>query len=172
MPFRLCDAPATFQRFMNGMLGEVAPLNVFIYLDNLLITTKDKAHNVKLTKRILTNFFNQKLYGQSRKSEIFINTTKFLGFKISKEKMATTTKSTNNVNTFSQPRSGKQLQSFLGKANYLRQFVSSFSATTAQLYGLLKKKGENKNKVTWTTAAQEAFEKVKSSLDEPKEFFD
>jgi Reverse transcriptase (RNA-dependent DNA polymerase) len=76
-PFRLSNAPATVQRFMNGILGDMAPENVFIYLDNVLIATKDKVHNVELTKKIPTILINQKLYGRSRKREFFKKPTKF-----------------------------------------------------------------------------------------------
>ena len=41
MPFGLLNAPATFQRYVNKILVEKLNIFVIIYLDNILIYTKD-----------------------------------------------------------------------------------------------------------------------------------
>ena len=37
MPFRLCDAPATFQRLMQNTLGELNLMYCMIYLDDVIV---------------------------------------------------------------------------------------------------------------------------------------
>ena len=37
MPFRLTNAPAAFQRFMNNIFSDLLDVSVIIYLDNILI---------------------------------------------------------------------------------------------------------------------------------------
>ena len=40
MPFRLCNAPVTFQRLMQNCLGELNLMYFFIYLDNIIVFSK------------------------------------------------------------------------------------------------------------------------------------
>ena len=60
------------------------------------------------------------------------------------------------------PRSKKDVQSFIGKINFLRWFIPIFSETIKQITTMLKKDQE----IKWTTEAKNAFEKIKVSLTE------
>ena len=41
MPFSLFNAPVTFQRYVNKILAENLDIFVIVYLDDILIYTKD-----------------------------------------------------------------------------------------------------------------------------------
>ena len=53
MPFALCNAPATFQGMMNEILREFLDQGVVVYLDDILIYSKDKDSHVKLVQQVL-----------------------------------------------------------------------------------------------------------------------
>ena len=52
MPFGLCNAPATFQRLMQSCLGELNLTYCLIYLDNVIVYTKDEEHLDRLRNHI------------------------------------------------------------------------------------------------------------------------
>ena len=58
MPFGLTNAPATFQRFMNDVFGDLLDVCILVYLDNILIYTwdfSDKCHSAfKTLKKAFT----------------------------------------------------------------------------------------------------------------------
>jgi hypothetical protein len=79
------------------------------------------------------------------------------------------------IQTLSFPRSKKEVQSFLGKINFLRRFVSNFVELVKYITSMLKKG----NEVKWTSDAREYFDQIKKALNEelvliirdyPKEF--
>ena len=74
------------------------------------------------------------------------------------------------------PRSKKDVQSFIGKINFLRWFIPNFPETIKQITVMLKKDQQ----VKWIAEAKNSFEKIKIdlteapmlvSLDFSKEFF-
>ena len=60
------------------------------------------------------------------------------------------------------PRSKKDVQSFIGKINFLRWFIPTFAETIKQITTMLKKDQE----VKWTTEARNSFKKIKLDLPE------
>ena len=66
------------------------------------------------------------------------------------------------INTMSLPRSKKEVQSFLGKINFLRRFVSNFVELVKHITVILRKGNEAK----WTTEPRESFVQIKKSLTE------
>ena len=60
------------------------------------------------------------------------------------------------------PRSKKDVQSFIGKINFLRWFIPNFAETIKHITTMLKKDQE----VNWTAEAKNSFEKIKMALTE------
>jgi hypothetical protein len=61
------------------------------------------------------------------------------------------------------PRTKRQLQSFLGLANWLREYVPLYATIAAPLTDLLVAK----KPFRWTDAAQKAFDDLKTAIDQP-----
>ena len=60
------------------------------------------------------------------------------------------------------PRNKKQIQSFIGKINFLRWFIPNFAEIVKQITKMLKKDQD----VKWTPEAKLSFEKIKQALTE------
>ena len=129
MPFGLSTAPATFQRFLQSVLGPVRH-KVIHYVDDILIhdaTLTGHDHTLREVERKL------------RQASIEINETKserrkrsvtFVGLNISKGKLGASLP----VTDWPVPRTKPEWQSALGYANCFRDFVPGFSDLTAGLY--------------------------------------
>jgi hypothetical protein len=66
------------------------------------------------------------------------------------------------IQTLSLPRSKKEVQSFLGKINFLRRFVSNFAELVKHITSMLRKG----NEVKWTVESRESFNQIKKALTE------
>uniref|UniRef100_A0A803TSY3 Gypsy retrotransposon integrase-like protein 1 n=1 Tax=Anolis carolinensis TaxID=28377 RepID=A0A803TSY3_ANOCA len=79
-----------------------------------------------------------------------------------------------DVREWGVPQTRRQLQSFLGFANFYRSFIKGFAQITAPLTELLKTKGKGETakvkapgaKLSWTPECQKAFETLKERFTE------
>jgi hypothetical protein len=66
------------------------------------------------------------------------------------------------IQSLSLPRTKKEVQSFLGKNNFLRRFVSKFSELVKHIMTMLRKG----NEVKWTIDSRDSFNQIKKALNE------
>lgn len=67
------------------------------------------------------------------------------------------------IRKWPEPKNVKELQQFIGLANYYRKFVCNFSKIAYPLYKLLK----NNIKWIWNNKYKNSFEKIKNAIIEP-----
>ncbi len=65
------------------------------------------------------------------------------------------------IKTWPQPTTIKELQRFLGFSNFYRRFIQNYSTLTNPLTNLLRNKPRS---LSWSIAAKEAFQKLKTSF--------
>jgi len=53
MPFRLTNASAVFQRFMNDVFSDLLDMCIVVYLDNILIYSDDIMQHQSYVKEVL-----------------------------------------------------------------------------------------------------------------------
>jgi hypothetical protein len=146
IPFGLMNARATFQRAMDkSFIGEKNKF-VVIYLDDITVFSKsNKEHCCHLRKV----FLKCRSFGISlnRKKSLFaMKEGKLLGHIVSIEGVKINPRRVEAIQALSIPSSRKEVQSFLGKINFLRRFVSNF-AEVVRLITTMLRKG---NEVRWT----------------------
>jgi len=84
MTFGLCNAPATFQTFMDTQFADfLATSKVVIYLGDILIMATTLVELVKLTHGILQQLLNLNLYLQPEKCSFNQTSMEYLGLIIS-----------------------------------------------------------------------------------------
>jgi Reverse transcriptase (RNA-dependent DNA polymerase) len=67
MPFGISNAPSVFQPFLNAIISQVAPNNVLVYLDDILIATNTRKKNNAITRQIIEALLSRKFYRKSEK---------------------------------------------------------------------------------------------------------
>ena len=63
--------------------------------------------------------------------------------------------------TWKSPKTEHQLMSFLGFANYYREFIMGYAVKVYSMKQLMRHKGK---KFTWNKAAEASFQRIKTEL--------
>jgi ribonuclease HI len=146
MPFGLMNAGATFQRAMDiAFVGEKDKF-VLIYLDDITVYSSSHEEHLKHLKKV---FLKCRQFGISlnpKKSQFALRKGKLLGHIVSAEGVMIDPARVEAIQKLSLPRSKKDIQSLLGKINFVRRFVPNFAELVKHITCMLKKGAE----VKWT----------------------
>jgi hypothetical protein len=88
MPFRLTNTPATFQAYVNRALAGLIDVYLVVYLDNILIFSKDKKTYIQHVREVLKRLIKWKLFIKLSKYAFHANRVEFLGFVVSRDGVA------------------------------------------------------------------------------------
>ncbi|KAI2646182.1 Transposon Tf2-9 polyprotein [Labeo rohita] len=138
MPFGLCNSPAAFQHFINDVLQDMLGRWCYAYLDDILIYSRTLEEHTQHVRAVLQRLLAHQLFCKLEKCAFHQHTTTFLGFVISAQGVAMDPQKLEAVRSWPLPTSLKQLQRFLGFANFYRRFIRGFSSTAAPLTALTK----------------------------------
>src|SRR4051812_49397793 len=163
MSFGLTNAPATFSRLMNYIFMEYLDKFVVVYLDDILVYSKNEEEHAEHLRLILEKLQEHKLYAKYSKCEFWLPEVTYLGHMISKDGIAVTPEHIQAILDRTPPKTVKQVRSFLGLAKYCRRFVENFSNIAKPLTNLLHKGV----KFEWTDKCQESFQALKDKLTSP-----
>lgn len=157
MPFGLANAPAKFQDFMNTVLQGYLDEFCTVYLDDILIYSKNEKEHINQVRKVMKRLEEHNLRLRPEKCEFHQEEVEFLGSRISARGITMDPEKVRAIQEWETPGTVKDLQSFLGFANFYRRFIQGYSKITAPLTELTKKE----QKYQWTPAAQEAFNELK-----------
>ncbi|CAM4572737.1 unnamed protein product [Lepidochelys olivacea] len=161
LPFGLRNAPATFQRLVDGLLAGLGEYAV-AYLDDVAIFSDSWADHLEHLQKVLERIREAGLTVKAKKCQIGLNRVTYLGHQVGQGTISPLQAKVDAIQKWPVPRSKKQGQSFLGLAGYYRRFVPHYSQIAAPLTDLTKKK--QPNAVQWTGKCQKAFNKLKATL--------
>ena len=166
MPFGLCNATATFQRLMAQALTSVTKKYgnlIMCYVDDVVIATPILVDHIERLDEVFTCMKQAGLKCKPSNCEILRDSRKYLGRLVDKHGVRPDPEAVEAVLTWKAPKTDTQLMSFLGFANYYREFVKGYADKIYPMQQLLKNKGK---KFTWTDEAQVSFENIKRELCE------
>ena len=160
MPFGLVNAPATFQAMMNHILREFLDHGVVVYLDNILIYSKNRKEHEVLVKKVLERLEQHDLAVSLKKSVFHAKTVEFLGYIVETAGVTMSERKVESILKWKAPRSVKDVQIFIGFANFYRRFIENFSKICKPITDTLRGK-DNKGLFIWGKEQDEAFEALK-----------
>ena len=164
MPFRLTNAPATFQRLMETCLGDLNLHWCIIYLDDIVIFSKDLASHLERLKAVFQKLKEAGLKLKPSKCELFQKQLAYLGHVISAKGVATDEGKIEAIKNWPTPTNVMEVQSFLGFTGYYHRFIPKFTQVAHPLHELTS--GENAGKknaaIKWDSRCQQAFDDLKT----------
>ncbi|KAF8752634.1 hypothetical protein RHS01_07533 [Rhizoctonia solani] len=160
MTFGLTNAPAAFQHFMNELFKDLLDVCVIIYLDDILIYSKDDASHTKHVHKVLKRLMDNQLFCKALKCTFHVTSVEYLGIIVSDKGFSLDKLKIQAVQEWPVPTKVKEVQLFLGFANFLCCFVANFSHMARLLHNLVKKDTPWK----WDIKEQEAFQGLKDAI--------
>ena len=157
MPFGLCNAPATFQHFVNDVFRDFLDIFVIVYLDDILIFSRSLEEHRGHVCKVLDRLRQHSLYAKAEKCEFEQQTIQFLGLVISPTGIEMDQKKVSAILDWPTPLDKKGVQCFIGFANFYRKFIRGFSAIVAPITQLTKQN----LRFCWNPEAQKAFDTLK-----------
>ncbi|KAI2646676.1 Transposon Tf2-9 polyprotein [Labeo rohita] len=158
MPFGLANSPSYFQAFINEVFRDMLNRWVIVYIDDILIFSNSLTEHVRHVRAVLQRLIAHQLYAKEEKCEFHRDRISFLGYIISAEGVAMDEKKVNAVLKWPRPNTLRELQRFLGFANFYRRFIRHFSSVAAPLTAMVKK---GASRLTWSQPALQAFDDLR-----------
>jgi deoxyuridine 5'-triphosphate nucleotidohydrolase len=156
----LTNLPATFQTMMNNIFRDLINWgHVIIYLDDILIYTETMEEHCQMVQEVLDLLWSHKLYLKPEKCDWEKLEVKYLRHIILGSSVKMDPTKIKVISKWKEPRNKKELQSFLGFANYYRKFIEG--------YGLIVKpmtKLKGNEPWTWGSDQQKAFNQIKKQM--------
>ena len=133
MPFGLCNAVATFQRYMNEILKEMTGFKVAVYVDDLIVGDSTIEQMFCALNKMFSVLAKRHLFVKLKKCVWTQRQVKFLGHCLSQGQLSVDVEKVRAVKEWPEPTCRRQLRAFLGFAGYYRKFVANFSSVVKPL---------------------------------------
>ncbi|GJW04584.1 putative reverse transcriptase domain-containing protein [Tanacetum coccineum] len=160
MPFGLTNAPAVFMDLMNRVCKPYLDKFVIVFIDDILIYSKNKQEHEEHLKIILELLKKEELYAKFSKCEFWIPKVQFLGHVIDSEGIHVDPAKIESIKDWTSPKSPTEIRQFLGLAGYYRRFIEGFSKIAKPMTKLTQKKV----KFEWGDKQEAAFQLLKQKL--------
>ena len=119
MRFSLTNAPGGFQWFLNTIFADLLDVFIVIYLDDILIYSQDEKEHVTHVSEVLQWLWKNGLYANGKKCLFHSNSVNYLGHLISPDGLKMDPDKVKVIQDWPEPQKVKDIQSFLGFANFI-----------------------------------------------------
>ncbi len=162
MFFGLTNSPTMFQWMMNNIFRDlIGEGKVTIYLDNILIFSKDLKEHREIVRRVLQRLWENKLFLKAEKCKFEVLETEYLSVIISENSIRMDPVKIAGIAEWPMPTKKQELQSFLGFMNFYRKFIKNYSKVVKALTTLT---GNAEWK--WGSTQDQAFTELKRCMAE------
>ena len=175
MPFGLSNSPATYQRLMEDILGDMNMNICLIYLDDVIIFSNTYEEHLERLHQVFQRLREAGFKLSPDKCSLFMERVKYVGHIVSEKGIEPDPEKIEKVIKWPVPTTPEAVRQFLGFVGYYRKFIKDFSKIARPLNNLMPiptKKGKRKSKTQattwkWGPEEQTAFETLKDKLSNP-----
>lgn len=158
MPFGLTNSHSVFQSMINDVFRNMLDKWLVVYIDDILVYSNSMEEHVQHVRAVLRHLIQHQLYAKAEKCEFHQTKTSFLGYVISQEGVVMDDQKVRAELNWPKPQTLKELQWFLGFANFYRRFIRNFSLVAAPLTSMTRRTSSS---LSWTPEASQAFQELK-----------
>ncbi|KAI3754880.1 hypothetical protein L1987_54672 [Smallanthus sonchifolius] len=141
MSFGLTNAPAAFMDLMNRVCRPMLDRSVIVFIDDILIYSKNEGDHACHLKEVLEARKKEKLYAKFSKCAFWLREVQFLCHVINPNGIMVDPAKIVTVREWNIPKMPTEIRSFLGLAGYYRRFIQDFSKIASLLTKLTRKEG-------------------------------
>ena len=162
--YGLTDMPATFQKTIDKTLHDIK--TKFAYLDDILIVTKGTLeHHEKELDKIMQRLNSENLAINLQKCEFAKEQITWLGFVVTPNGVTPTKQKCDAIINLENPKTLKQLGSFIGCIHHLIKFIPNLARISEPLRPLLSKANtKSQNKLDWKENHTIVFNNIKAQI--------
>ncbi len=167
MSFGLKNAGAHFMHAITAVLSGTEEFTL-VYLDDILVYSDTKEEHLEHLDAVLSRLKAARMPLSINKCQFAKSSVKYLGHIVSTEGRAPLLDRTTAIVNWPRPKTVKELQSFLGVANYYSMFIPDFAKMAAPLNDIVGKATKAAGKViVWTPEGEAGFEELRKSFIAP-----
>ena len=156
--FGLTNSPATFQAMMNKLLRDLINTGkVAVFIDDVIVGTESEEGHDELVAEVIKRLEENDLYVKLEKCKWKVREVEFLRVVIGPEGIKMEKVKVKGVLKWPTLKCVKDVQKFLGLANYYCRFIKSFASIARPLYDMAKKD----KKWDWMEKQEKAFRELK-----------
>ena len=160
MPFGLCNAPATFERFMDRVLCGMRWSRCLVYLDDVISFGKSVPEALMRLEEVLARLSDFGLQLKAKKCTFMQTEVAFLGHIVSRTGLACDPEKLSAVRNWHAPNRVNAVRQFVGFVGYYRRFVRNFAELADPLVALTRKGVP----FVWGSEQQKAFDALMACL--------
>ena len=161
MPFGLKNVRATYQRLVNKMFGQQIGRNMEVYVDDMLVKSKEELTHLDDLKETFTTLKKYQMRLNLGKCVFGVASGKFLGFMVSQRGIKADLEKVKAIINMTSPRTVKEVQKLTGRIAALNRFVSRAIDKCLPFFKTLKQA------FVWTDEYEAAFQELKRYLSSP-----
>ena len=158
MFFGLTNSPATFQVMINELLRDLINIGkIAVFIDDVIVGMETEEGHDNLVAEVVKWLEENNLYVKPEKCKWKVREVEFLGVVIGLEGIKMEKEKVKGVLEWPMPKCVKDIQKFLGLANYYHRFIEGFAIVARPLHNLVKKD----KKWEWTDREEKVFKELK-----------
>ncbi|GJW06465.1 hypothetical protein Tco_1568888 [Tanacetum coccineum] len=123
MPFGLTNVPVVFMDLMNLVCKPYLDKFIILFIDDILVYSKDEEEHGKHLKIILELLKKERLYAKFSKCDFWLDSIQFLGHVIDHSGVHVDPAKIEAIKSWAAPTTPTELRQFLGLTGYYRRFI-------------------------------------------------
>lgn len=165
MPFGLKNAPSTFQRIIQKVLGNLLNHGTINYLDDIIVYSETLGKHFELLSTIFQRLKQHNIKLKLSKCNFVQLEVEYLGHIISFNNVKPSARQIKAVTEFPEPKNVIEIRRFLGLAGFYRRFIPNFASIAEPLTRLTRKNVDFAS--NWKHEQLTAFNQLKSLITQP-----